>query len=334
MLSGMQIPFSAARQHGCFTTAEALAAGWTTHHVKEARKTGQLRRLRPGVWIQAETYQALGSRARHLVHAVADLLVLDERWHAAHKTAAILTGLPLIGDPPQQPQLAADPASPTERSSNPNRKIAPLPASDRGSAQGVRTTKAFRTAVDIARTESFRDAVVVAAAVLAKGVSKASMEQTLDQMDRWPGVQQARTAIAFADGRSESALESVSRVAIHLLELPPPELQVKVYLGTTLIGRVDKLWRQFNTVGEDDGLEKFGDGPQERQESFKALTVRGQGLEDVGLELARWGWDDAFSRSATVLKPRLLRAFARGSAQTLDPGVRFVTTGVPTRRAA
>jgi len=135
---------------------------------------------------------------------------------------------------------------------------------------------------------------------------------------------------AFADGLSETPLESISRVAIHELQLPPPELQVEVYLGGRFLGRVDKLWQQFNTVGEDDGLGKYGDDDASRKKAFGKEKVRQEWLEDIGLEVARWTWAEAW-RPRGVLDARLERAFARGSRQQLDPRVRFVPTTVEDR---
>lgn len=59
--------------------------------------------------------------------------------------------------------------------------------------------------------------------------------------------------VRFADGRSESPLESISRVAFHELGLPAPEPQVEVWLGDELLARVDFFWRHRKTVGEADG---------------------------------------------------------------------------------
>jgi hypothetical protein len=184
--------------------------------------------------------------------------------------------------------------------------------------------------MDIARHEPYRNAMVVADAVLGLGVDRGWLFRTLAAMERWPGVEQARRVAGFADGLAESPLESISRVAIHELGLPAPELQVEVYLGARLLGRVDTLWRQFNTVGEADGVQKYGEDEATRRARFRQEKVREEWFADVGLEVARWTWDEAW-RPRGVLDARLERAFTRGRRQPLDPRVRFVPTTVAER---
>lgn len=62
----------------------------------------------------------------------------------------------------------------------------------------------------------------------------------------WPGVARARRVAAFADARSGSPLESISRVAFDHYGLPAPILQA------TIGGyeRADLLWEMFRVIGE------------------------------------------------------------------------------------
>jgi hypothetical protein len=143
---------------------------------------------------------------------------------------------------------------------------------------------------------------------------------------RWAAAR--RSAAVFHDlpllGRvptvHETALESLSWAACHTLGLEMPEPQVQVFLGSRLIARVDGLWRTRNTIGQADGLYKYND----RLGVIKDKK-QDEELEDLGFEVARWGWDEAY-RPEGVLDDRLRRAFERGSRQQLDPRVRLVAT--------
>ncbi len=324
------MPVDAGKQLGCFTTAQALAAGWRGDQLATAVAVGGLRRLRRGVFTDAARYDELDVRDRHVLQVRADLLMLAPRWHAARRSAAVLWGLPLLGALPRTPQLVAVPNTATDRSWTRHRHLAELPAGQRRLTGGLALTSPARTAVDLARTESFRSAIVVADAVLALGTDMDELARVLDGMVRWPGAGQARRVLGFADGRAESPLESISRVAIRDLGLPAPELQVRVHLGPTFLGRVDNLWRVHNTVGEADGLGKYAlDAPRaERERVLRAERVREQALRDAGLEVVRWTWDEVW-RPNGALDVRLLRAFARGDRSELDPRVRFVPTPGP-----
>ena len=147
-------------------------------------------------------------------------------------------------------------------------------------------------------------------------------EQLIRYTESWKGER-------FADGRAESPLESVSRVACHELGLPAPEAQVEVWLGDELIARVDFLWRGQLTVGEADGKAKYL-----RVEDLWAEKRREDRLRRVGLSVARWEWQEAW-RPCGVLDVRLRESFAGASDRRLDPRVRFVSTQPRTvRRAA
>lgn len=314
----------------CFTTRQALARGWTRHGLVSARRSDQLAVVRPGVYLPSEVLSRLDVRQRHLVSVYADQLALGSHWLAARRSAAAVFGLPMIGALPEVPQLLTDRTSSTA-STDRHRRIARIRTVDCGTARGLAVVSPARVVVDIAREESFRNAVVVADAVLAGGVAKADLRSCLDHMERWPGTADARRVVEFADGLSESVLESISRVACHGLGMPPPELQVEVWLGTTFLGVVDNLWREFNTVGEADGFGKYGEDVLSREQAFRKAKRRTEALEDVGLEVVHWGWEEAW-RPAGVMDARLRRAFERGRQQVVDPRVRFVTTTVADRQ--
>ncbi|MFN2540240.1 MAG: hypothetical protein ABR549_19090 [Mycobacteriales bacterium] len=324
----MLIPAQAATQGGCFTYPQAWLVGWTYGLLASAVGRGQLHRVRKGVWIERSLWEELDRRGQHVVEVRADLLILRKGWHAERRSAAIALHLPLLGPPPPVPQLVTEHNC---HATSPYRHVAALPPGHTAVRDGIPLTSLSRTAVDLAREESFLSAVVAADAVLGLGVRRELLEGVLASMDRWPGVVRAREVLAFADGLSESALESLSRVRCHERALPPPELQVEVYRGSKLIGRVDKLWRAQRVVGEDDGMGKFGETDDERQESFRTTYRRGLDLEDTGLVVARWDWEAAWSNDGVLVEERVRKAFAKAQQSTLDPDIRFVPTTVEDR---
>ena len=94
---------------------------------------------------------------------------------------------------------------------------------------GIPATTAARTVIDIARTASFMDGVVVAdSALYERHTSKTELRRVLLRCDRWPGISRARQVVEFANGLAESALESCARVVFPEQGLPAPELQVHI----------------------------------------------------------------------------------------------------------
>jgi hypothetical protein len=93
--------------------------------------------------------------------------------------------------------------------------------------------------------------------------------------------------------------------------LPAPQLQWVVrdesgrHLGTTDFG-----WPQWHTVGEFDGLVKYGrlvEPGQTAADVVVAEKLREDALRDQGLHVVRWTWADLadFTPVATRLRHRL-----------------------------
>ena len=117
------------------------------------------------------------------------------------------------------------------------------------------------------------------------------------------------------DGRSESVGESRSRVLIHRLGFPAPDLQrVIVDEQGRRIGRVDFLFENESTIGEFDGLGKYRREDQRKGESAEEVVIREKLREDelrsTGKAVARWTWEHLDTPDEIAL--RLRRAFGLG----------------------
>lgn len=194
-------------------------------------------------------------------------------------------------------------------------------------------TASARTVVDLARELPFREAIVTVDDVLRSGTSLAEIEAVLERQHRWPGIQRARTTIAFGDPRSESALESIARAVFAAAGLPAPVLQAQFWYGAGWMAeRVDFWWPLFRTVAEADGLAKYdGDSPEERRRRIRRSHLRDQRLSDRAVELVHFGWEDAID-SRSDLPARLRAAFHRGQSRPGDgPTWRAPAPADPTR---
>jgi hypothetical protein len=129
--------------------------------------------------------------------------------------------------------------------------------------------------------------VAADAALRARLCSREELRVVADACRRWPGVSRARTVAAFADSRAASPLESISRVAFHDYQLPPPILQA-------IIGgyeEADFLWPDCRVIGEADGLSKYTSPEVLRREK-----EREEGFVQLGFTVFRWTWRDAYRR--------------------------------------
>jgi hypothetical protein len=309
-----------AREQGMpFTYRSARAHGHSRRCLEQARGA-VLHALGVGVFVSQEIWSAADKRARHRLVVAARLLQLDRRWMAARRSAAVVHDLPLLGDPPVTPQLLRAPEGAKVKATSRHERIATVGDAERADVDGLAVASLARTVVDLAREEPLRNGLIAADGALRRGLDQGELVALAKSRVGWPGGLNALKVARLANGLHETPLESLSWAACITLGLPAPEPQVQVYAGSVLLARVDGIWKDCNTIGQADGLFKYSD----RQGVLKDKK-QDEALEDVGFEVVRWGWDEAF-RPDGVLDTRLLRAFDRGRRQTLDPRVRMVPT--------
>jgi len=105
--------------------------------------------------------------------------------------------------------------------------------------------------------------------------------------------------MALADGRSESPGESRTRILLHELAFPSPELQVTVLDGAgNFLGRADLAYVDCGVLIEFDGLAKYGDipdGPDARTALIEEKR-RADRLRAAGFIVLRLVWSDLGDR--------------------------------------
>ncbi|MGJ0119483.1 hypothetical protein ACQ7HM_09790 [Williamsia sp. MIQD14] len=157
---------------------------------------------------------------------------------------------------------------------------------------GIAVTSMARTAVDVARSGTFVQAVTVLDGALRRGVAHQQLLSVSDRGRRRVGSPVARRALAMADCRSESVGESLSRALMRgFTDVPVPDLQVDHVIGSDgRVARVDFAWGGI-LVGEFDGRTKYGREGDSADDVWRE-KVREDALRDLGLVMIRWTWDD------------------------------------------
>ena len=303
-----------------FTRALAVRAGWAPRDVDAEVRAGRWTALRRGIYCRSEDVPAHGP-VRVALDVAAAALATGCDVVGSHETAALVHGLPLFQAYDGPPVLSRDRLPRLRRpgQTSPAPLVSQLPPRHRASVHGAVVTSMARTAIDLARKGPALSAVVILDAALRAGVRRAELEDVVSDCHGWPGSQRARQFVPFADGRAESALESVGRWRMHQAELPPPDLQVVVRDLDGPVGRTDFLWRDLRTVAEADGFGKYrlADGTADFA-ALRSEKLREDRLRDAGWEVFRFTWDEAVHRPA-VLEQRARRAFARGAAHRAVP---------------
>jgi very-short-patch-repair endonuclease len=288
-------------------------AYWRTNGIGPGRmralvRAGQLVQVRRGVYATETaiaTTKDNPARA-HGLRAAAIRAATGGDAVASHHSAARIHGLDLLKQPPEGTVTLTRPSARRARTRETAGVIfraAGLPPEHVTGANGTAVTTVARTVVDLARTLSYLEAVVVADSALRAGTSKEELTSIVDVCQRWPGIDQARRVIAFADGLAESVLESCARVEFDSSGLEVPQLQVTIR-GPGFVFRVDFLWAKHKTVVEADGLTKYSS-----KEDILAQLRRDRLLRDAGYKVVHFTWRELFETPEVVIA-RIRRAFA------------------------
>ena len=308
-------PFLIARTAaggGTFTRQDALGAGYSPAEIRTRLASGAWLRIarRRGRYVEAAVIPD-DPMARYVLACSAAQAAHDGAV-LSHRSAALLHGLDLHPDARARAlgcvELIVARGQSRRRPGVLGRDL-PIAADEIVDVSGRRLTELPRTGVDVAAVEPFVSAVITLDSLLRRwagdGLSRADAQlQLVAAADGWPRKHHRRMhrAIAFADGLSESAGESLSRVALAEQGVPLPVLQHPV-AGY----RSDFAWPWLRTRGEFDRRVKYTD-----RDVLWAEKRREDELRDAGWEVVRWTWSQITTDPGAVGR-RLTRAFTRGA---------------------
>lgn len=290
---------------GVATADEYDAAGWSRSARRHAVRRGRLVRVAAGRFApppsaSLSTFQQADlALARRAVAGT----IQGDRVAAGLLAAAWMQGCPIWAQTPRTCVATWDPRV---------RQLAGLHLHHMADGASVvrrldvPMTSMATTLVGIACEFGTESALVSGDFALRHGlVNLRALTATIDAFRGHTGIDRARLLPALLDPLAESPLESRGRWHIRKHGLTVPYSQVLIHaLDGRFLGRVDHYWAD-GVVGEADGLLKYDDDP-------KALALekgRQQGLEDVDIEVARWGSRDFLD--FTAASGRITRAHVR-----------------------
>ncbi|MDF6099729.1 hypothetical protein P9A14_04980 [Gordonia hongkongensis] len=282
-------------RHGLIRREATLRAGIGDGVVTAAVARGALVRLAPGVWIaaSAEFDGPDGADRLYRKRSIAVATSARDRGVAtlSHQSAAALLGLATL-HPQRETVHLTKPSSSSGGFVRGHRHVhnGPLGRDETVVVEGVLVTRAERTAVDIAMSGDFAQALVVFDQALRMGADPGLMSAMVDSRAGWRNVGVARQALDVADARAESVGESWSRAQMVLAGLPTPRLQ-HTFQTPHGEARADFDW-DGRIIGEFDGLQKYG--LVVPGESPRDVLIREKQREDAlraqGIVVIRWTW--------------------------------------------
>lgn len=289
----------------------AVVAG-TDRAVRKRFERGELVRVRQGVYLDRHIWKSMDADSRYRARVFATASATHHGTQFSHDSAAALWRLPSLGPWSRDIHVLGSRASGGRSHAGLRRHGLGLDP-DPVQLNDLAITSLARTATDIACTSPFARAVGMIDDALrapqrgefrhALGVAaltRAEILSQLAQLEPYYGSVRALRAITFADGRAGSLGESVSRVNIHLLALPAPELQVPFHDDEGLIGYADFYWPELDAIGEFDGLVKYRDEMYMRGRLPEHVVIDEKRREDrmrrVVRAFTRWDWTVATDR--------------------------------------
>lgn len=193
------------------TTAQLMSRGVSEDALHRAVRRGQVRRLHHGVHVRADLVLTASLRLR------AAVLVTRLPLVAGHETAAELWDVDVA--PPRTPTGDRPVRGYVPVSTRPPRQpglrltAADLPPEEVRRRGDLLLTGPTRTAMDLARERDLVEAVVVLDAFLHRGLTDlGALRAGAARLTGRRGVLMLREALAAADGRAESAMESRLRM--------------------------------------------------------------------------------------------------------------------------
>ena len=298
---------------GVFTTADLTAAGVTKAEVATAVRRGTWVRLRPGILVTAADLAEVERTGRRPgLDALAVTTTLGRPSAVlSGATAAWVWGLP-------RPRSAGSVVELTD----PNRwrrgrgwlmTRAALPDDEVTVRGAYPVTTAARTVVDAARSWAEVPAVAAIDAALLRGLTtRDELTRVVERQAYVPGIPRSVRAVALADGRAESWLETYGRLTFASLGLPPFVPQVELRVEGRLVKVVDGWYPGPALAVEFDGQVKYRRPSFERtpaEELWREKRVEDL-LRSLGVQFVRVATED-LSGGRRALQERVRRSLAR-----------------------
>lgn len=301
---------------GVFTRSAALAAGYSDVTIRTNIVRKQVwRRLRRGVYVEADYWDALDDIGRHVVAARAVSLRCADDAVFSHVTGAVIRGWQPWGIPLNDVCVTRGAHQAGRREADVHHYQATLEPGEIELVGGLRVCSKERLMVDICREYEFERAVVLCDAALRAGADREEALRIYLSCNNWPKTAGLRSPIQFADGRAANPAESRLRVRLSAQGLPDATPQARIYgRDGRFLGRVDLYYEGWRTVVEFDGRYKYGfDGRDPREQLFAEKCREDTIREEAGLEFVRVTWEQL--DKPRVLAARIRAAGARAAAR-------------------
>jgi hypothetical protein len=298
-------------RHHLVTRRFAIKNGMPPEVVDRLVRSGRWVAVWRGVYAPAEFWDSLDQYVGRPLHRSRAASAHMYSPHVmSHDSAALELGLLVLDAPGQLVHVTRDGVVGSRHRHGVKHHKAPYRPDQIVFVEGRPVLDRARTVVDIARDRGLAAGVVAADSALRQGVTRRQLEEALEPMGCWPHVRLSREVVDLADGRAESAGESLTRVLVKELDLGEPEPQFGLSDGHVSVWCDLRVGRQ---VIEFDGRVKFRlvkDGGVADKDPAQVLweeKKRQDFVTGFGLGMSRVTWVDLTPARREATKVRLRR---------------------------
>lgn len=289
---------------GFIRVADLAREGGADRAVRRSAERGSAVRVARGRFLPVGQWSGLDRDGQYKakIHAWVETTRTPQVF--SHWSAAALWGYPIIGAWPNRIHVTLGLRSGQRSTRGVARHLAVLGDDDVMEFDGLLVTSPFRTIVDLARVAGFASGVAACDYALAPidrltsplmHLEREALAEAAEKLTGLPGVRRLRSVVEFADGRSGSPGESLSRVVISRLHLPAPELQFEVVDRDGQGWHCDFGWPGHSLLGEFDGMVKYTRDRYLEGREVAEVVIEEKLREDAirlatGFGMARWTW--------------------------------------------
>lgn len=296
-------------------------AGKDRRSLARQAERGLLVRVRSGVYVPAETWNGLKWWDQYRLHIEAVAQTASSPHTFSRQSAAALWGIPFFG-------MRNDVHIVTATNTQGRRSAGVRSHRDRHLDapvlhQGHWVTSRAATVVELSLAVPFGQAVAAVDHVLKRDqqrslapLDKDIIMAVAERLRTQTKIDRVAKVVQFADARSGSPGESLSRAIMFLQGFPQPELQYPVRAEDgSLLGVSDFYWSERRLLGEYDGQVKYSRNEYLRgvlpSDVLAAEKAREDAMRETGRSMVRWLWADIWGvapGSAASLGSKLCRA--------------------------
>jgi hypothetical protein len=289
-----------------------LADGYTDQQIRGLVRSGVLHRIRRGAYVSGQLWNDCSREDQHRIRCRAVLVAGHPLMVLTHVSAAIERGVPVWGIALDEVHTTRTDAKSSRREAGVIHHVGILKEEDVEVINGVRVSKAARTAIEVSATSALDATLVVANGMLHLGlITEEELRAEAHQLRYWPETLGNHVLLHLVDKRMGSVAESRAGYLFWSQHLPRPEPQVEVRDEfNDLLGIVDFLWRDLGVFLEFDGkikYSKFRRPGESLDEYLRREKLREENICQVtGWVCIRISWVDLEHPAATARRIRRL----------------------------